>query len=353
MKIAYFITAHGYGHGVRSCSIINQISPDVEIVLRTALPQQFFLEELKHPFEICYADFDCGCIQSDSITVDIEETLRCYRKISADNRRKLESEVRWCKENRIDLIVSDITPFAFDIAASAGIPSAAISNFTWYDIYGEYLGQDAEFRPVLDEMYNQYRKADIMLALSPPLPMNYFKQIVKIPLVGRTGVDKREQIYEKYQIEKGKKIGLIYVGDFGMNDAAWKNLETFTEWEFLGLHSIPGKPKNYHLVNKNLIGYQDLTASVDVVISKIGYGVVAECMLNGTPLIYLPRDKFAEYPVLEASVQNWGGGYLVPVNKFFSLNWEDALNTALSKGRLERLSSDGARFAARELENLL
>ena len=38
----------------------------------------------------------------------------------------------------------------------------------------------------------------------------------------------------------------------------------------------------------------DLIAAVDVVMGKIGYGFVSECIANGTPLIYVPRSDWPE-----------------------------------------------------------
>jgi len=353
VRIAYFITAHGYGHGVRACAIANEFSPDVQIIFRTALPEQFFREELKRNFEIVFGRFDCGCVQSDSVTVDIEKTLRLYSSIAEANSLYLKKEKMWCKSNNIDLIVSDITPFAFQLAHECEIPSVAISNFTWFDIYKEYQIVFPEFKALIDEIYLQYRKADLLLALQPSLEMDFFERIVSVPFVSRKGVNRKNEIYEKYCIPKEKRIGLIYIGDFGMNDAVWSALENFREWEFLGLHSIPGNPVNYHLVDKKEIRYQDLTASADVVISKIGYGVVSECILNGTPLIYLPRENFAEYPVLEAAVTKWGSGYCISAKDFYSLLWDKAFKNVIRNKRPESVFSAGAQQCAKLIESMI
>ena len=44
--------------------------------------------------------------------------------------------------------------------------------------------------------------------------------------------------------------------------------------------------------------YEDLVAAVDVVASKPGYGIVSECVANGTALLYTDRGRFREYPVM-------------------------------------------------------
>ena len=48
--------------------------------------------------------------------------------------------------------------------------------------------------------------------------------------------------------------------------------------------------------------YPDLVAAADVVVSKPGYGIVSECIANGTPLLYTSRGRFVEYDVFVAGM---------------------------------------------------
>ena len=113
MHIIYYVTSHGYGHGVRTVAICNEFSKNVRITFRTTLPEAFFREEVKKDFSYAPASFDCGCIQKDSLSIDIEKTLSTYRTIAASNASLLENESQWCRAQKADAIVSDIVPFAF------------------------------------------------------------------------------------------------------------------------------------------------------------------------------------------------------------------------------------------------
>lgn len=352
MHIAYFVTSHGFGHGVRTTAIANQFSSDVKITFRTLLPEQFFREELKREFSVVPANYDCGCLQSDGVTVNIEETLKTYKSISLSNRYALEKEVQWCRGQNVDLIVSDITPFAFQIAHRCNIPSVAVSNFTWYDIYSEYIQFFGDFKPFLDEILQQYSYADMLIALQPALEMKYFRKKIEAGVTGRIGKKRKDAIYSYYNLSEKKKLGLIYTGDFGMNSANWNRLSEFSDWEFLGLHQLPGNPTNFHVVDKVFFPYQDLTASADCVISKIGYGVISECFLNGTPLIYLPREHFVEYPVLEEAVKQWGMGYCLPEKAYYNLQWRDALDQIVKKKKQPPVMVSGAKYVAEIIESL-
>jgi len=353
MNILYYLTAHGYGHAVRSCAICNEFSRDVRVIFRTLIPRKFFEEEVDRPFGYFPGQFDCGCIQSDSVTVDQEKTLPTYMKIAQRNEAGLDNEAEWCFTHHIDGIVSDIVPYAFEVARRASLPSIAVTNFTWYDIYEPYVKDYPAFQPCLHKMREQYKMADLLLELMPSSGMPYFRNRLNVSLVGRTGKGIRDRLKNKLGLAREKQIGLIYLGEFGMDGIPWKNLEKFKDWDFMGIYPIPGEPANYHLVKKEDFPYQDLVASAEVMISKIGYGVFSECPLNGTPLIYLPREDFAEYPVLEKAIIEWGHGFCLSRDDYCSLNWEKALEELLLRKRPRPHRSDGPRICAREIEKII
>src|SRR5574342_361665 len=77
--IAYYVSAHGYGHGVRSCDIIralNETHPAVTVHMVTLLPASF-LSNRTGPGRnrIRARSFDVGMVQLDSIRVDVDATL--------------------------------------------------------------------------------------------------------------------------------------------------------------------------------------------------------------------------------------------------------------------------------------
>jgi hypothetical protein len=71
-------------------------------------------------FEYLPGRFDCGCTQRDSVTVDKRETLHAYIRVAEENAVRLEEEVKFCRALSVDGIVSDITPFAFEVAVRPG-----------------------------------------------------------------------------------------------------------------------------------------------------------------------------------------------------------------------------------------
>ena len=353
MKILYYLTAHGYGHAVRTSTICNELSENIRLIFRTTIPKNFFHEEVRRPFEYLPGQFDCGCIQRESVTVDKKETLQAYMKLAEQNAARLDAEVKFCREQRVDGIVSDITPFAFEVARRAGIPSVAVANFTWLDIYEPYVREYPSFVPVLEKMRRQYQLASLLLELTPSTGMSYFGNRVKISPVAKPGRNRGGELKKHLGLEEDRRIGLIYVGELGMENIRWGDLAKFRGWDFVGIYPLPGASANYHLMDKKSFPYEDLVASAEVMVTKIGYGVVSQGLVNGIPLIYLPREDFAEFPVLEKAVQEWGHGYRLSKEDYQALKWQDVLEEVSKKGRPNPVPSEGGKICAREIENFI
>ena len=349
MHILYYITSHGYGHAVRSAAVCNCLPDDVKLTICSDIPPQFFKEEVMIPHDIRPGGFDVGCLQSDGVTVLIEDTLRTYRDIVVKNNSLLDDEARWCVDNGVDCIVSDITPFAFDVADRAKIPSVAISNFTWHDIYSPYVNQYPEYTEMLSRMAAQYRKASLALTLYPSLPMPVFNRKIPTPILGRKGRNRRDEINAAFGIGKQKRLALIYAGNFGLDDVNWRKLEDIGGWEFVGVYPLPGNPRNYHTVSKSQFRYQDLSASAGAIVAKMGYGVFSESLLNGIPLIYLPRDDFAEFPALDAEARRLGSGVCVGADVFAEVGWGRALEEAVAGNKMVPADGGGAALCAAEI----
>jgi hypothetical protein len=173
-----------------------------------------------------------------------------------------------------------------------------------------------------------------------------------VPPVGRKGRNRRAELLHKYGLGPDKHLGLTYFGRPGIAGMDLRRLEDFADWEFLRISPIDGAPANYHFIPKTDFPYQDLVASVDLLICKIGYGVAAEAMIHGTPLLYPPREDFAEYPILDAAVRSWGGGYPLSREEFIAFDWKSTCAAAVENGRLKPCRSDGARLCAAAIENL-
>jgi len=337
MTVCYYVTGHGYGHAIRTAQVLKALPADMPIILKTTVPEKLFREELgQRDFQYTFAEYDCGCVQPDSVTILKRETLDKYAAIAERNRRVLNAEVQFLRDNNVAVVVSDIPPFPLEAARVAGIPSIAATNFTWYDIYRPFV-ETSDDQRLLNTIATQYGMATVALisglhTATTTLP---FPVIEHVPLTARRGTRRRAQL-DTYLNAKGNSrtgstaahTGLIYMGTWGL-DIDWVKVNDIANWRFVTYDPINGSPRNVTLLSRDEWVYADIVASVDAVISKVGYGTVTDSIANSVPAVHLPRRDFVEYQALVAGMDVWGGRVELTEPDFIAGRWDEALSQAL------------------------
>jgi hypothetical protein len=93
--------------------------------------------------------------------------------------------------------------------------------------------------------------------------------------------------------------------------------------------------------------YEDLVAAVDVVMTKPGYGIIAECVANETALVYTSRGHFVEYDVLVREMPRWLRCGFISNADLLAGRWQAALDDVLGQAApTEAIAVDGAEVAA-------
>ena len=329
--LCYYITGHGFGHAIRTTQVLKALPPDLPLILKTTAPERLFREELPgREFEYVPAEYDCGCLQSDSVTVLRRETLTRYRQIAEENAALLPKEVAFLQSRGVRCVASDIPSFPLLAAYKAGIPGVAIANFTWHDIYAEYV-ETPEDAALLAQMASEYEAATLacLTPLALPTVGDVFPNTERVPLVARRGRPVCVELREALGIGAEKHLALLYLGNWGL-DVNMTALQEWNDWVFLVDRLLPLAPPNVCAFDTSRWQYADVAASVDAVATKAGYGTLTECIANSVPLIYLPRQGFAEHEALVLGMKGWGGGVEISEADFFAGNWGAALQSALN-----------------------
>ncbi len=347
MTLCYYATSHGYGHAIRVAQVIKALPPEMDVIIRTLVPETLFREELTRDFRYRPGELDCGCLQTDSVTVLPRETLDRYRQISERNHRELQSEIDFLRREGVTCVATDITSFGLYAAQQAGIPGLAISNFNWYDIYLDYV-QTPEDQALLDQIAEEYAAATLALIVQPEMPTmaDRFPNAQSVPIIARQGRPSRDRIDDLLGDRATPHYALLYFGLWGL-ELDWQALATLRDWTFLTYNTPPVAVSNVVTLDRSTWPMADVAASVDAVISKPGYGTVSECIANQVPLIYIPRTEFAEYASLVHALDRCHGGIPMTPEAFARGNWRASLDTAASRQMDPMVyQTDGAQVAA-------
>ncbi|HXH07065.1 MAG TPA: hypothetical protein VNI83_10790, partial [Vicinamibacterales bacterium] len=113
-------------------------------------------------------------------------------------------------------------------------------------------------------------------------------------------------------------------------------------------------PRLVHLDDAAIYGrgwrYEDLVAAADVVVTKPGYGIIAECIANGAGLLYTSRGPFREYDVLVREMPRYLRCGFIDQEALRAGRWRAALDAVLaSPPPPERPRVDGAEVVARAI----
>ncbi len=360
-SIAYYITAHGYGHGTRSCDVLrtlNRLYPDVPVIVTTDLPHDFLDSRLADCTNLTFRKgaFDVGLVQKDSLQIDLAQTLEELETLYAREEELIEQERQFLEENDIAMVVADIPAIPLAAAQRAGIPNAAVGNFSWDWIYEDYAAQEPRWNFFVEKFRSVYEKTDLLLRLPFAPPMEQFAHRKDIPLLASPGTPRREKIvhisYNDISTPDPEKPGvLLSFTSLDLDASALENIAALNgEYEFFCVEPLQFENSCIHSINRNVVSFADVLASCDIVVSKPGFGLVSECIVNEKPLIYTDRGDFAEYPYLVEGIEKYLRNIHLPSTKLYRGELAETLREIKSASQPEhRLESGGAELIAQEL----
>jgi len=357
-RVAYYVSAHGYGHGVRSSDIIRELCrrcPDVQVIVTSDLPVSFLKNRLgTASVEFRRGAFDVGMVQLDSIKVDLAATLTALQELYARKSELVKAEEQFLADRSISLVVCDIPAIPIEAAKKVGIPAVAIGNFTWNWIYEDFAAADRRWNPFIREIEKDYGKADLLLRLPFAERMKAFRRIEDIPVVASPGRPRRDDLVRLTGCSPQKKWVLLSFTTLDWNEAALGNVESIENYEFFTVKPLEWKRRNIHPVDREKISFSDVLASVDVVISKPGFGLISECVVNRKPLVYSDRADFREYAILVESIDRYLRNQHIPSRELYAGDLKESLDAVWTRPEpKETVPAGGAAIAAKRIGEFL
>ena len=357
-SIAYYISAHGYGHGVRSCSILRAIHtlyPQLTVHVVSRLPEPFLRNRIGAARNIFRSEsFDTGMVQIDSIRVDVDATLSAVEQLHSRREERIAAEASFLRENTIGLIVADIPSIPIEAAARRGIPRIAVSNFAWDWIYSAFVPRNQRWHAVVETFRRAYGQTDLLLRLPFCDSMSAFPRIEDIPLVAAPGKARRKDIMAMTGCDPAKKWVLLSFTTLDWDESALKAVERMDDYEFFTVRPLAWERRNIHALDREQVDFSSVIASVDAVVSKPGFGILSDCIVNRKPLIYADRCDFLEYAILEAAIKKYIKHLHIPSADLYLGDLRDSLDRIWERpDPPENLPAGGDEIAAGRIVSFL
>jgi hypothetical protein len=355
-SILYYITGHGYGHAVRSHQVIRALDkarPDLSIHVRTTAPEWLF-QNVPTAVQYSRQALDAGIIQRDSLRMEIGETLAACRAIYDDAKDIITRELSFIRSNDINLIIGDTPPLCFEIAAQAGIPSVSITNFTWDVIYRAYIDEHPGFRPLVEKITAYYGRATMALTLPYPCDASMFPRQQAIPWIARESSLSKAQARRHFDLPESATIVLLSFGGLGLGRVPLTELVEQREFFFVTTGVNRNLDGNLLVLPDTQSQYEDLVRAVDVIVTKPGYGIVADVLAHRVPMLYTDRGKFPEYPHLVQALNDYATADFIPQDELLTGNLAVHLQRLLRKApNWPRVDLSGATDAAAKILTML
>lgn len=362
MRLLFLISDHGFGHAGRCCAVLpHLIERGVPLLIVSGVPLAFFVESLLEPdderlwrdayahahasrdeadrqmlrdlmphVKFLHLPTDVGVRQRDAISIDVPATLAALDNFFASFDDVVAAIVDEARFFRASAVLFDISALGPSVARQLGVPACALSNFTWDFVYDALAPVEPAFGAFAAKHVALYGGATHAIALPAATPMPALEHCVRAALPGWTGrrstrarADTRRVLGMRDDV---RYVLLTFGGHAALNVGA---AVAQPGWRVVRVDASP-LAANEHAADVGIVElggalvlrlaalretssvrFVDVVAAADVVVTKPGYGTVAELVINGVPSLWVSRPGFAEEPFLVRELESASATLLI------------------------------------------
>lgn len=327
------ISGHGYGHAAQAVPVLNALSalvPGLTTVLRTTVPASFFQDRLTIQWELSPVQQDVGCIQNGPLKIDIDATWAGHQRFHETWEARLSREIAAMQAVSPALVIADTPYLAIEAGSRARIPTVALVSFTWDLVLKEYCrATDHSQRQLIQRIRESYAKADMALRIIPSPPIDVFSDMIDIGPIASPAPAERDPLASALGLVPHEKTVLVGFGGVPLTSLPLEHMEQLRHYRFIFDGPIPAGYSRIHSTKTLPFSFKALLASVDVIMTKPGYGTIVEAVALQQPVLYVRRYNFADEPSLVDYLHRYGRGVELSLDDFTQGRWEAALQQAM------------------------
>ena len=308
-KLLVYISGHGYGHVAQIAPVLNQLGqryPQLQLVVCSAVSETFLRSRIHVAFSYQSRSADFGMLMQSAFKVDVASSVAAYIAFHSDWQQKLDAEIARLREQEATAVFSNVAYLPLAAAQQLGLPALAMCSLNWADILDYYAPGYADLLAIKQQIRAAY-DACLFLRPSPSMPMPWLSSVEVGPLADPQP-SARQQLLQSLNLAAESRLVLVGMGgiETQVSVQAFPRLPGVhwllpREWLPIG-HSRD----DFHAQQDMPMGFSSLIASVDLVLTKPGYGTFVEAACHGLPVLYVPRDGWPEQDDLIAWMQAHG-----------------------------------------------
>ena len=347
------ISGHGFGHAGQVIPVVRDLLAarhGVRVTLRTAVPSDVLARHVGRALPVAPPPADVGMIMTGPMDVDAAASAAAYADRHADFPAVVAREAERLRALAPDLLLADVPYSSIAAAARTGVPAVALCSLNWLDAYRAYCADRPEAGRIMAEIRDAYAAAELFLQPRPHTPMAELSNPRSIPPICRVGTDRRSELRARLGVSDA--TALVAAGFGGLPGTAVTALPRMDGVVWLQA-TPPGERGDTVDLAATGLDFADLAASVDLVVTKSGYGTLCETLAAGTRLLMVSRPDWPEDAGMRAWLDQHGTAAVLPRREATPDGLAGYVRALLARPRADPVPPHGRAAAVRALQRFL
>ena len=328
------ISGHGYGHAAQVVPVLNALGrlvPNLQALLRTTVPAGFFEPRLDIPWRLSAAQQDVGCIQNGPLTIDVPGTWAAHHSLHTDWEKKIQAEAALIRDAGPACVLSDISHLGIAAGSAAGIPTIGLCSLSWDLVLSPFVNPAMpDHAAIIHRIREAYAKADCFLRVAPGLEITAFRNRLEVGPIAEPAEPQNDRLRKAIKADTTDRVVLVGFGGIPLQNPPFEQMEAMHDHRFLFDGPLPSGLSRVTSLSAVGLPFKEVLASMDLVLTKPGYGTIVEAVALGIPVVYVRRYNFADEQSLVDYLHRYGRGAELTVDDFYRGQWMPAIRQALT-----------------------
>jgi hypothetical protein len=303
---------------------LREIIPDLRLTLHTSIARDWLATRYDEPFALSGEIADFGLLMHSAAEIDLAASAMAYRRQLEKWDDLVELEAKRLLALSPDLVLANVPHLTLAGAALAKIPSIALSCLNWAEIYAAYFQTEPEAEEIIGRIRGAYNSARCFIRPAPALPMPGLRDVRDVGPLARLGPKRSEELRRNIGLNAGEKVGLVAMGGIATR-LPIENWPRHPGWRWLTPPEWRVSRPDCHDWNLSGMSFDAILRSVDLVLTKVGYGTFTEAACNGQPILFADRPDWPETPYLAKWLREEGRGLAISSQQLESGDFASSL----------------------------
>jgi L-arabinokinase len=336
--IVYYVSGHGFGHARRTAEVLRALTShrrDIQITVRTSAPAFIFRNLPNVAVTAPVQTIDPGVVERDTLSIDPRASLVRLQSVLQTRDEIVHRESQFVRARSADLIAADIPFLAGDVAKAAAVPCVGVGNFTWDWIYEPFVS-DARGRDLLEQIRRSHQNFDKLFHLPLGHEVRNFKSVQEVPLIASQSRRPRHEIERRLGIVPNDTRPRVLIAMRGglPDDVLFRAARQSPGFLFfLPIPATGQAADNVKTLDANTgeLDFTDILSVCNAVVSKVGYGILADCIAAKTALLYPRREGFREDEISLRECPRFIRMRELARDDFVAGHWRESLRALLAQ----------------------